>query len=171
MNKSKLFDGTKTTLLNESYEGQPIFRKIFSSSNEYEIVKILMANPHPNVVKTYRITENFYDMELLKPVSDMFYTRFNIPTFRRDMKRAQGHLRKLGIMYIDWKPDNSGMAKDGHYKLFDFDASGTVNESNEWLIPPPEYYAFMGAKEAGKHSPQEIDDYAFDVGVMNKNSQ
>jgi serine/threonine protein kinase len=39
---------------------------------------------------------------------------------------AKNHLQTLGIMYIDWKPDNIGIDPDGKYKLFDFDLSGTA---------------------------------------------
>lgn len=59
------------------------------------------------------------------------------------MKKVKTFLHGLGIIYMDWKPDN--IDKYGNYKLFDFDASGLVNTKG-WKIKPVELFAFRAAK-------------------------
>jgi hypothetical protein len=163
---SKILHNGKISDLSELIDGRVFFRKIVESNGELAIAKIIMANPHPNIVKIYRITETYYDMELLKAVSDMFRTRVNMAMLRRDMLRAKTHLQGLGIMYIDWKLDNTGLDSKGHYRLFDFDASGLISAAGDWLICAPEYISWNNALAAGKRVPKDIDDYIFTVEII-----
>lgn len=60
--------------------------------------------------------------------------------------------------------DNFGIIDDT-YKLFDFDASGVINEIppsgdiNE--IAPPNYFKYKCAVKAGFSTPLEIDEYLY----------
>lgn len=118
--------------LNEKYEGKDFFRKMLSSIVEPKIATILQKNPHPNIVSIYRITDRYIDMEELQ------YLKGNISLHKKGlldaMNSAKDHLQSLGIMYIDWKPDNVGITTDGIYKLFDFDGSGITNADKKNLV-------------------------------------
>jgi serine/threonine protein kinase len=88
---------------------------------------------------------------------------------------AKTYLQSLGIMYIDWKPDNMGVDKHGTYKLFDFNASGiaTLPDCKEWIkkYRPFEHWSYRQALAKGLKDPKEIDDYAFEIGFYGKNSE
>ena len=47
------------------HNGVPLFRKMTTSAVEIEIAKILMTNPHKNIVNIYAATQDYIDMELL----------------------------------------------------------------------------------------------------------
>jgi len=160
---SKIYANGKVNDLYQLYECQPFFRKMTDSQNEFEIAKLIMESPCANIVKIYRITDTYIDMELLKPVSNMFRTRLNLGLLRRDMLRAKIHLQKIGIMYIDWKYDNVGLDSKGHYKLFDFDASGIINADGIWVRRPEQYNAWLNAVKTGFSDPKEIDNYVFSL--------
>ena len=131
----------------------PLFRKMTKSKVEKEISKILMKNPHPNIVRIYDVTDDYVDMEFLD-------TRTEIDTMT--MIEAKTHLQKLGILYIDWKSDNIGTDSKGVFKLFDFDVSGTFNTvTGEWILEPSHFYAYNKAIKQGAKSPIDIDNYAF----------
>jgi serine/threonine protein kinase len=83
------------------------------------------------------------------------------------MKKVKDFLQSLGIMYIDWKPDNIGISKDGTYKLFDFDVSGVIDlKTNKWIIEPLHYWNYNKSIENGCKTPQQIDDYSFNYGIL-----
>ncbi len=129
------------------------FRKMFFYSDpptpqqqqivfaENEIVKILMENPHPNIVRYFNVNREYVDMELLTTEN---IELGQVVEVMEDVKRF---LQSLGIMYIDWKLDNIGRDKKGTYKLFDFDASG-IADKGKWIIEPPLYYSYKKAKTA-----------------------
>ena len=166
---SKIFtnDG-EITETSETYNGENYFKKMFFYSDpptdkqlrvvraETEIVKILMQNPHPNIVTYFEINHEFVKMEELNTGGIIFDEVIDI------MRDVKDFLQGLGIMYIDWKIDNIGRSKDGNYKLFDFDASGIVNKHDTWLIEPANFFTYKKAKEAGITDPKEIDDFAFE---------
>lgn len=78
------------------------------------------------------------------------------------------YLQSLGIIYIDWKADNTGISDDGEIKLFDFNASGLINtETKEWIIKPEEWWSYNKAIRYGMVTPIDIDNYAFDLGFKN----
>ena len=95
-----------------------------------------------------------------------YYYYFVVPlTFPFFSNNIQLHLHKLGIMYIDWKPDNIGIDENGNLKLFDFDLSGLINlDTKEWQEEPQRFYSYSKAIQAGNILPEEIDNYAFDLG-------
>jgi hypothetical protein len=138
------------------------YRKPSSSLNEQTICKIIQINPHPNIVKIYNITDDFIDMEKVNTY-DIFNHKIDKVLFLDSMKKVKTYLQNLNIIYIDWKIDNTGVGTDNCYKLFDFDASGTINENN-WELEPPNYWSYRTALEFGISDPKEIDDFAFKIG-------
>ena len=166
---SKQFRGTSITTLNEKFKGMPFFRKYGASITEHAICEILKKNPHPNIVKIYRITDSYIDIELLTPmVSEKDYDK---KTLISAALLAKKHLQSLGIMYIDWKPDNIGLSADGNYKLFDFNLSGiTTSNRGKWRQHPALYsWSYRQALANGLKSPKEIDDFAFDINFNSDN--
>jgi serine/threonine protein kinase len=166
---SKIFNNDgEITETSETYTGEQFFKKMFFYSDpptdkqlrvvraETEIVKILMQNPHPNIVTYFEINPDFVKMEELNTYDIVFDEVIDI------MREVKSFLHGLGIMYIDWKIDNIGKGKDGNYKLFDFDASGIVNKDNTWRIEPADFFTYKKAKKAGISDPKEVDDFAFE---------
>jgi len=144
------------------------FRKYGASGNEHAICNILKNNPHPNIVKIYRITESYVDIELLKPIISK--KDYDKETLISAALLAKKHLQSLGIMYIDWKPDNFGIDTDGNYKLFDFNASGVTTSNKKWLKHPPVYnWSYRQAVANGIKDPIEMDDFAFDINLTREN--
>jgi serine/threonine protein kinase len=121
-----------------------------------------MKNPNPNIVTYYDVNDKYVDMEELDITSKLDKNKV-IET----MEKVKDFLHSIGIMYIDWKPDNIGIGKDGEYKLYDFDASGVVDliNPNVWNVEPLEYYSYRKAIENGITHPKEIDNYSFDKGM------
>lgn len=174
-------DGTKIKT-DDTFDGKPFFRKVFymdtvdpysekqirlsqAAKAEETIVNILIKNPFPNIVSFYAVNDKYVEMEEL----DIITSKLNPEKLKKTMKKVKDFLQSLGIMYIDWKPDNIGISKDGTYKLFDFDASGLVDlETNEWIVKPVEYWSYNKAIENGCKTPQEIDDYSFKSNIMSK---
>jgi len=159
---SKQFQFSKTTSIDETFRRKCFFRKYGGSISEHAIYKILKENPHPNIVKVYRITDRYVDIEMLTPISgEKDYDKQTLISSALESKK---HLQKLGIMYIDWKSDNIGIGDDGKYKLFDFDASGiTTSNSRKWRIRPSPYWSYKQAFLNGVKNPKKIDDFAFDI--------
>lgn len=148
---------------NEKIDGKHFFRKMGFSETEHKIATILKANPHPNIVKIYAVTDKYVDEELVEPTKN----GFDSVKLQEDMKKAKAHLQSLGIIYIDWKPDNAGLDLEGNYKLYDFDNSGIINTTTgAWIEKPNPYWSYSRAKNAGKIKALNIDNYAFDVGIM-----
>ena len=166
---SKIYNCGDITETAETFHGNPFFRKVFYNDQnnpesrkaayaEIQISRILMNNPHPNIVTFYEINDNYVEMELLD-VETTF-----IP--KETMEKVKDFLQSLGIIYIDWKIDNIGISHDGTYKLFDFNVSGLVDlKTNDWIIKPLEYWSYNKAIENGYASPQDIDDYSFIGGL------
>lgn len=171
-------DGSKKKS-DETFNGKPFFRKVFyldettsnmekkirleqAAKTEIYIVKLLMKNMHPNIVTFYDINDKYVEMEELDITSKLDKIKL-IET----MEKVKDFLQSIGIMYIDWKPDNIGISKDGEYKLYDFDASGVVElkNPNVWIVKPLEYYSYNTAIKNGITDPKEIDDYSFVKGM------
>ena len=159
-------DGTVTNL-NLLFEGKAFFRKFFLNTDdnsgmiESVIVKYLKNFPHPNIVKIYRVESNFYDQEIVLPNDDNYVNENLIQT----MSKVKDFLQSIGVIYIDWKPDNTGIGDDGEFKLFDFNASGLWNlQSQTWIVKPPPYAFWRMATQAGNKNPIEIDNYCFKLG-------
>jgi serine/threonine protein kinase len=165
---SKIYDNGNITDTKETYNGESFFRKMFYYSDpttekqnhlvhvEKSIVSILMENPHPNIVKFFKITNRFVDMEELN-TKDV-----NIDEAIKVMKGVKDFLQRLGIAYIDWKIDNIGKDKDGIYKLFDFDVSGIFDkDKNNWLVKPVEFFNYNKAIKNGYTTPKDIDNFLF----------
>jgi serine/threonine protein kinase len=165
---SKIYNDGNISSMDETYNGEPFFRKMFYYSKtptdkeirlvnaEIRIVKLLMEHPHPNIVKYFDVNDKYVDMEIL--------TSENIRKCKvvEPMRRVKNFLQSLGIMYIDWKLDNIGRTLDGQYKLFDFDVSGLVDtRTKHWIIEPVHYYSYNQSIKRGAKTPREIDDMAF----------
>jgi serine/threonine protein kinase len=169
------------------HEGKDFFRKMTKNIGEKKICKILMENPHKNIIKIYDVCEDYIDMELLDTDMDiqdmskikniitkiktylrglgiMYMDIQDMSKIKNIMMEVKTYLQSLGIMYIDWKLDNIGISEDGEIKLFDFNASGLINiETEKWIIKPPEWWSYNQSIENGKVSPIDIDNYAFDI--------
>ena len=158
-------DGKFTTDPKILHEGKEFFRKMTTNIGEKKICKILMKNPHKNIIKIYGIGKDYIDMELLD--TDMSLEDNN--KIKNLMLEVKTYLQSLGIMYIDWKLDNIGINEDGQIKLFDFDVSGLIDiETKEWIIEPPKYWSYNKALQNGMVTPIDIDNYAFNIEFQNK---
>ncbi len=161
---SKQFIAGKVTNLDETFRGKNFFRKYGANTSEHAIYKILKENPHPNIVNVYRITETYVDIELLSPI--MSKKNYDKKTLISDALVVKNFLQSLGIMYIDWKPDNMGIGADGEYKLYDFDLSG-ITDGKNWKIRPADYsWSYRQAIANGLKDPKEIDDFAFEINFI-----
>jgi len=133
-----------------------------TTRTELEIYRLLDVSTSKScgVVDVIHINENSVVMEHLD-IDLCYYTPTDI---KHQMRFVKDYLQSIGIMYIDWKPDNIGISrKDGMLKLFDFDASGVIDlQSNTWIIRPIDWYSYKNAIDAGMRTPKEIDDYVFD---------
>jgi hypothetical protein len=140
------------------YNNQHIFKKITKSKVELEICRILMANPHKNIVKIFEVGTDYVIMEYV----NIELTNVSSDKIVSTMTIVKTYLQKLGIIYIDWKPDNIGIGIDSELKLFDIDVSGLlyINTGN-WIIPPKQFYAYKYAITNGYTTPFEIDNYSF----------
>ena len=172
-------DSTKTT--SETYNGLVFFRKYgapynsihyaYSNHVEKTIVKILMENPHPNIVSYYKLDDDYIEMEQVSSYkSDPLYTPMTyqeIIETQQVMIKVKDFLQDLGIMYIDWKFDNMGKSVDGTYKLFDFDASGLIDlKTQQWILEPQHYWSYNEAIKNGCITPKEIDDWSFNCNML-----
>ena len=127
---------------------------------ELEIYRRLDVSKSCGVVDVIHINEDSVVMEHL----DIDLCYYTLTDIKHQMRFVKDYLQSIGIMYIDWKPDNIGISrKDGMLKLFDFDASGVIDlQSNTWIIRPLDWYSYKNAIDAGMRTPKEIDDYVFD---------
>jgi hypothetical protein len=165
---SKQYKYGNITNLNEKFNGANFFRKFGASISEHAIARILQKHPHPNIVKIYRITDAYIDIEEVKPT--IYIRHYDKKALIDAANSAKNHLQSLGIMYIDWKPDNLGLSDDGTYKLYDFDASGIIDlQTNKWLIKPSLMWSYSQALANGKKDPKEIDDFAFEINFIRNN--
>lgn len=156
--------------LNEKFEELNFFRKEFSSPGEVAIARLIQQHPHPNIVKVYRVSDSSIDIEEVRPFGVGGAPRYDKKTLIAAMTKAKDHLQSLGVMYIDWKPDNIGLASDGNYKLYDFDASGVTKPNKKnWSIKPPEWWKYGQAIASGIEDPVEMNNFAFDIGLVRDN--
>jgi hypothetical protein len=140
------------------YDNHHIFKKITKSKVELAICNILMAHPHENIVKIFEVGTDYVIMECV----NIDLTSKSKNDILETMRTVKTYLQNLGIIYIDWKPDNIGIGIDDQLKLFDFDVSGLLDvNKHEWIIAPKPYYAYTHAITNGFNTPNEIDDYAF----------
>jgi serine/threonine protein kinase len=147
------------------YEGKDFFRKMTERATEIKICEILMKRQHNNIVKIYRMGEDYVDMELLN--TDM--RKENMNKLKNIMMEVKTYLQNLGIMYIDWKLDNIGITDDKQIRIFDFDASGLIDvETKQWIRRPAFYWSHMQAIKNGIENPIDIDNYAFDIEFNHK---
>lgn len=171
---SFIFKDGKKIKTDDTFNSKPFFRKVFyysnpprenqikAAENEYKIVNVLIKHPIPNIVTFYAINKDYIEMEELDTTS-----KLNKETLITTMRKVKDFLQSLGIMYIDWKPDNIGISKDGTYKLFDFDVSGLVDlKTNEWIVEPLQYWNYNKAIDNGYTTPKEIDDFSFEYGIV-----
>jgi len=166
MNATLIYElnGKFTRDSNLLHNGKPFFRKMTNDKCELELCKLLMNNPHKNIVKLYGISDNYIDMELLNTNIE------DVNVISETMLDVKTHLQHLGIIYIDWRFSNIGISEgcDPQFKLFDFDLSGLINtETNEWILEPLKCWSYREAIENGNEIPIDIDNCAFDVGITN----
>lgn len=156
--------------LNNTFEGRNFFRKETSNPAELAVGRLIQKSPHPNIVKVYRVTNSYIDIEEVKPFGTEGGPDYDKKTLIAAMEKAKDHLQSLGVMYIDWKPDNVGLAEDGTYRLFDFDVSGvTKPNKTDWNIRPSPYWSYRQATASGMKDPIDIDNFAFDIGIVREN--
>ena len=131
-------------------------------------MKILIENPHPNIVTYFDVNDKYVDME---KVNIKYISNESIESNEiiEPMKEVKKFLQNLGIMYIDWKLDNIGISDDGRYKLFDFDGSGLIDlETGKWILEPVLFYSYNEAIKNGFKTPKEIDNWSFDYNILHK---
>jgi len=135
-----------------------------AATAEIAIANVLIKNPFPNIVTIFDVNNKYIELEHLDTTSKLDKTKLI-----EVMRLTKDFLQSLGIIYIDWKPDNIGISEDGIYKLFDFDASGLLDVNNNvWIVKPiEEYYSYRKAIENGITDPNEIDNYAFNKEIVN----
>lgn len=146
-------NGTRTKL-NETWNLNgnkiPFFRKYFNSEidgsdNEKYIVHLIKTQQdkgkYLDLVRILRITEKYYDAELL----DLYFA--DKTNLLQNIKNNLDLLHELNIIYIDVKTDNTGYSHiDKKWKLFDFDSSGVCSDSgNSWNIEAPFHFAYKKA--------------------------
>jgi len=148
-------------------DGQDLFRKILSQkeNNEYDIVSFLQKFPdykQHHIVTIYDVTPEYIDMEDLTTT----FKKTDPAAYIETMRTAKDFLQSIGIMYLDWKEENTGKSKDGQYKLFDFDAAGIANvETNKWIIKP----VYLNSYGRDKYlPPKELDDLLFDQNMVER---
>ena len=174
MSKIYLWNG-KIKNLNLLYKGKPFFRKMTNSIEERKIYSILKEhqndiNYNQNIVKIYRIdnSDNYVDIELLDVDKNIdFNDNKNLFINFKDNKNLlldlKSYLQKLGIVYIDWKPDQFGVDSNNIIKIFDFNASGIIDtKTKKWINWASPMWSFNKAFDEQKlRDPIEIDDYIF----------
>ena len=146
-----------------------LFRKYFMGPNDIErdMVKIIRKNPHPNIVEIYDVTDEYYDMELVKT------GLHRVPKKDQEcMRELKSHLQSLGIVYLDWKIDNFGRDENETLKMFDFNGGGLFEmkdsccrQKSVWARSPDFVgYLLRRAREQGhKKTPTDCDDWIFDT--------
>jgi len=145
------------------YNNQNIFKKITKSKVELEICRILMTHSHKNIVKIFEVGTDYVIMEYV----DIDLVHVSNKEITLIMKDVKDYLQNLGIIYIDWKPDNIGIGIDSTLKLFDFDVSGLLDVNTQnWILAPKPYYAYNHAISNGFNTPIEIDNYAFNTFLI-----
>jgi serine/threonine protein kinase len=120
-----------------------------------------MKHPHKNIVKIFDVGDNYVIMEHV----NVDLTSLSKVELKLKMIKLKEYLQNLGIIYIDWKLDNIGIGNDNELKLFDFDASGLINNFN-WVIEAEHYYAYNHAILDGCNTPIEIDNYCFNKYLL-----
>jgi len=166
-----------------------IFRKYVRKGQpgdiELIVVKKLLENPNENIIKIYSVNEEerWYETDLIDTFinikkrndtdkENMLFNKLS------NLNNARLHLHKLGISYIDWKVDNTGLSYEDDsvkIKLFDFDSCGLFNlKTNTWTFKPYEgVINYLYAKEifntyvCTKSSPGEIDNFLFQNMLFN----
>jgi len=166
-----------------------IFRKYVRKGQpgdtELTIVKKLLENPNENIIKIFSVNEEerWYETELIDTYTNIKQRKdveketilFNKLA---ELNNARLHLHKLGIAYIDWKIDNTGLSSEEgsmKIKLFDFDSCGLFySKLNTWTIKPYEYVInYLYAKEifntyiCTNSGPPEIDNFLFQNMLFN----
>jgi serine/threonine protein kinase len=142
----------------ELFKGKKFFQKMTKHENEKQICKLLMQNPHKNIVTIYEVGDDYIKMELLNTALEGIQES----VIKEKMRNVKNHLQSLGIMYIDWKLDNIGISEDGELKLFDFDASGIIEPMKWETQPQVDYYSYRNAIKKGMKTPIGIDNYVFE---------
>lgn len=123
----------------------PFFRKWFTdgdNNHEQEIVTMLKKNPDVCCPRILRITDKYYDAELL----DLYHASNDVAK-KKDIKKCLERLHDMDIIYVDLKEDNIGYSHvDKKWKIFDFDSSGICAPSKDrWIREPPFYYQYKTA--------------------------
>jgi hypothetical protein len=131
----------------------PVFRKMTNCKVELQIAKMQMDNPCLNIVKIYDVTPTYYTMELLETNYTM-----DISIIEK-MQKAKTYMQSINIAYIDWKPDNIGIDRNGEPKLFDFDGCG-IYDNDKWIIKPFRGYAYNEVSKTVA-DPVKIDNMCF----------
>lgn len=181
LESNKSFEYTSSGEINEipnTHHGKPIFRKYTDDPAQIRISKMLIKAQNENknkyksrsptltiskhIIKNYKVidtkTNKYVDMEML----DTDLGQLSADELREIMTPVKNYLQSLGIVYIDWKPDNIGVDEDGNVKLFDFDCSGVVDlETKKWIIEPQYCYNYRIAKQSGITDPFVIDNMSF----------
>lgn len=132
--------------------GERVFRKMTTNELELQIARVVKQTPHPNIARVLKVTECYYDTELLEEFTDVDNICVD------DLRAVKDFFQSLGIFYIDWHEENIVVDKNGVQKLIDFDASFTSNDE-----PGKSPYIYNRAIKEGLSDLKEIDDYCFEA--------
>lgn len=110
-----------------------LHRKVINQlDREIEIIKILMAYPHPNILKYYKVEKlPSYIIILMEQCSggelraqiEKGLTEEQTKTYFVQLIRAYLHILKFSIVHRDIKSTNILISEDGSVKLIDFGLS------------------------------------------------
>lgn len=149
-----------------------VFCKHTTSPAELAIARRIRDNPHHSIVTVYDVAGTCVYMEHL----DTDAARELDPTvlLTSIYGSTAAHLRALGVVYVDWKPDNIGISQDtGLPKLFDFNMSGVVDpkDPTKWELEPDRGFALRMLEEQGfleaEGSLFGLEQHAMAIGTGN----
>jgi hypothetical protein len=121
---------------------------------ERYIAGIIKADPHPNIVTVYDVTDEYIEMEKL----DIECGSYD----EASLSKARDYFLKHNIAYLDWTQNNFGKDASGNTKVYDFNFSGIMNSSKDaWRVDPWPGRVYLEAKVAGAVHPLEFEEYSF----------
>jgi len=131
-------------------------RYIKKNPNNIEryIANLIKANPHPNIVTVYDVTDKYIEMEKLDTNCG--------PYDEASLSKARDYFLKHNIAYLDWTQDNFGKDASGNTKVYDFNFSGIMNSTNDaWRVEPWPGRVYLETKLTGATTPLEFEEYSF----------
>lgn len=146
---------------------------IIQLQRELEIIRILQKNPHPNIVKYYKIINTEDEMiivmelcsggELLKLIKNRI-DKEKIKDYHKQITSGFKHLINMNIMHRDIKSTNILLSEDKKtIKIIDFGLSKIItNDLNKTICGSPLYMA----PELLKHQKYNTKSDIWSIGIL-----